>query len=701
MNDSEKTKTQLIAELDEARQKITEMKRTEAITLALEKRNRALLDHSPVYHKIVDLDFNLQYMNACGFKTLKLEETEALYGSPYPFDFFPEPSRRRLTTKLQDVIKTQRGISFEDTACDSEGNEIWLHHSIAPVKKDDGSIEFLTMVSNDITKQKSYAVQLEQANERLAEAQQIAGLGDWAWALNTNTVTWSKNLFTIMGLPPDQPAPKCEDQIALYHPDDREVIAKKVFQTLETGEDFSLELRRPHPDGHELTLKTQGRAELDDVGNVAKLYGTILDITEQKKYEKELLYAKNASEVACRAKSEFLANMSHEIRTPLNGIMGMLQLIGDADLDTETAEFIDIALQSSSKLLTILNDILDFSEMDSNRIVIEEKPFAIGSLLKSVIDTFEVQGTQRGLDISYQISPDTPTEVVGDIKRLRQILFNLVGNAVKFTEYGTVCAEVYVVERTGPNRLRLGFRITDTGIGIASDQIESLFAPFTQVDGSNTRRFGGTGLGLTIVKRLINLMNGTIHIESALGQGTTVHFEICAGITDEADLNLNPNTDSATRNTGTPQQHVLVVEDDPINMLIVKIMLKKQGYTMTAAVNGREALDYLSANHADIILMDGKMPVMDGIEATQRIRAGEAGAHNASIPIIALTAHVLDEDKKQLLASGMNDYLAKPVMAEALQETLMACGEKFGNFFSVKNTANKRIKRSRTVPINS
>ncbi|MBU1611896.1 MAG: response regulator [Proteobacteria bacterium] len=399
----------------------------------------------------------------------------------------------------------------------------------------------------------------------------------------------------------------------------------------------------------------------------ARLIG---EMVSRSRLEKALLTAKQTAEMANRAKSEFLANMSHEIRTPLNGVMGMLQLLGASSQDTQETEYIDLALQSSRNLLGIINDILDFSKIEAGKITIKEQPFGIDSLLKSVIDLFALQSVQRELNVYCRVAPDIPKEVIGDLSHLRQILFNLIGNAVKFTEHGSVCTDVYVLEQVTPSRLRLGFSISDTGIGVASDQLDSLFEPFIQAEGSNLGKFKGTGLGLSIVKRLINLMGGSVRLESTRGQGTIVHFDISVGIPDENSTLTEQGDEDAGPHAKAASLRILVAEDDPLNARVIAGMLKELGHSMVLVVDGREALDHLTSTKIDLILMDVQMPVMTGLEATKRIRAGEAGVDKVDIPIIAITAYAIAGDKEKFLAAGMNGYLAKPVEMKELQEAL-------------------------------
>jgi len=379
------------------------------------------------------------------------------------------------------------------------------------------------------------------------------------------------------------------------------------------------------------------------------------------------------AETASCAKSEFLANMSHELRTPLNGIMGMLQLLHDIGLDSEEQDYVATALESSRSLLVIINDILDFSKIEAGKVALANEAFSLEHLLKSVTSTFAFQCSQKGLKVTSRLAPNTPEQVVGDMARLRQVLFNLVGNSIKFTDSGCVCTYVRVLEKPSPTQLRLGFTVTDTGIGIPPDQISLIFEPFTQVDGAHSRRFMGTGLGLSIVKRLVTLMGGAIRIESTLGSGTSVHFDILAGL----PANARPLQDAPPKGADNDETsmdqgplRILVVEDNSVSEMVITRLLYKLGHDVATAANGREAIDSLAAERFDLVFMDVQMPVMDGVEATRRIRQGEAGADNVHLPIIALTAHAMAGDKEKFVAAGMDTYLSKPLEGTALKSVI-------------------------------
>ena len=388
----------------------------------------------------------------------------------------------------------------------------------------------------------------------------------------------------------------------------------------------------------------------------------LLDITDRKEMEEELRRARIAAEASTKAKSAFLANMSHEIRTPLNGILGFTGLTLQTKLDAEQRENLETVEHSARSLLRIISDILDFSKIEADRLDLESAPFSLRECLEKAAETVLVSASQKQLLFSWTVSPRTPDLLLGDEIRLRQILLNTMGNAVKFTSEGSVTTEVGATSFDG-RRVELQFAVRDTGIGVPPEKQRFIFEPFRQAEGYMTRKYGGTGLGLAIVKRLLDLVGGRIWVESKEGVGSTFYFTAPFLLSDKP----RASRDGAETldEVPVPPLSILVAEDNAVSRLLVGRLLAKQGHTVTEARTGRDAFTLCEEGTFDLILMDVQMPDMDGFEATAEIRERErlTGEH---IWIIALTAHAIKGDRERCLNAGMDDYLSKPIQPDEL-----------------------------------
>ncbi|MFW1677375.1 response regulator [Pontibacter sp. JAM-7] len=705
------------------------------------------------------------------------------------------------------VMAQGRAVKLRMASGEERDVAINLSHITLP----DGDVSIAAL--RDVTEQKLAREALEDAKRRMELASSVAGIGIWEWDLKTNRLYWDARMLEIFGLTErDFDHDYNSWQRAIY-PADASRVDQALQLTLDDALPLVTEYRIVWPDGEVHFVHMMGKVLRDAVGKPLRLTGVHLDMTQQKADEALLQRARAEAEAASQAKTDFLANMSHEIRTPINGVLGMAQLLQDSDLDTEQRMLAKTLQQSGESLLNIINDILDFSRIEAGKLQLDVMPFDLSQVLSELAQFFSVQAGEKNLEFVCPARPIPPTRVVGDPSRIRQILTNLVGNALKFTRKGSVAVFVDLGPETN-GLVEVRFRVKDTGIGMSAEQRQTLFDRFSQADNSTTRRYGGTGLGLAISRQLVELMDGEVGVDSKLHEGSTFWVSLplrslsqqqpaptrqlpqadvlllsdkaltasymerlcrqwgagfgCAETTGHAQqllqsamaadrpytvllvdseiplvelqqlgqslsqqpgfaslrkyLMTSMRIQSAVRKmltnyfdgfvslpmveeklyqvvagevfiaenqlietTVTPavtdfSGHVLLAEDNPTNQKVARLMLERQGLKVDIVANGAEAVNAVAETDYDMVLMDCQMPDMDGYEATRLIRSPASTALNRAVPIVAMTANVLNNERQRCFDAGMNDFLSKPVdvlnLRDILQKWLCAAAER-------------------------
>jgi PAS domain S-box-containing protein len=648
----------------------------------------ALFEHLADAVYLLDPDSsNIVWGNRAAWESLGLTREQVLNHSVLSLQM--DVTGAPQWNEIAAVIRSQDCFTFVGRHRHALGHEVAVEVNTTHFQHE-GQPYFLS-VARDITRRLALESDLKQRENQLWFALNEATDGLWDWDVSTSQVFFSPQLKRMLGYGPDEMAPDLSSWSSNIHPDDSAVVMAVLTDHLQGRRArYEAEYRLRNRNGDFRWVHDRGRVcERDAQGAPTRLVGMVQDITSRKLAEAELerhrhnlqdlvhertvalSEAKEAAEAASGAKTRFLANMSHELRTPMNAIMGMTTLALMRAQDTQLQGHLGKVQHAAQHLLDLINDVLDISKIEAERLRLELTDFPLAGVMDSVHQLAVLRAEEKGLVLETDVEPALRGRVLaGDPMRLKQVLLNLVDNAVKFTQHGHVTVRAGVAQDTAQG-LTLRFEVADTGIGIAPEDLPRLFQPFEQLDDSTTRRHGGTGLGLAISRRLVGLMGGEIQVDSAPGCGSTFRFTVRLGHASHAPPVLrqpaeDPRAALLARHAGAL---VLLAEDNPVSQEVSVAVLSQAGLQVQVAGDGQEALHWARQQRYALILMDMQMPLLGGVDATRAIRADSL---NTGTPIVALTANAFDEDRQRCLDAGMSGHLTKPIEPVRLLQATLA-----------------------------
>ena len=663
---------------------ITQQRKAADTLRASEEQFRTLVHHQADGIGITDLDDRFLLSNPAAEQIFGVASGQMVGRSLV--EFLDKDGLIELQRQNQERAQGDTG-RYELAILKPDGEKRWIQVTAVPRHDPDGTQNGSFGIFRDVTRERQSRKEIEQASQVAHTMLDRMPIGVMVVGLDRRIRSVNRAGCDLIGIENASEAigGLCNE---FFSPSE-----KGCCPVLDKGEQVSnSEQEIWRRDGERVpVLKTVHQIELDDE---PVLLETFVDLTDRalavrqlaehaKRLEElaselgekniQLERARLAAEEADRAKGTFVANMSHEMRTPLNGILGMADLVSETDLDEEQRLYLDTISRSSRHLLTIVNDILDFSKIEAGKLDIESTEFNPRAILDDLKGLLDPRVLDLDLELVCRVDPAIPNALQGDPGRIRQVLTNLASNAIKFTEKGQVLIELDELDRTD-GKVELRFSVTDSGIGIPGDRLDKLFEPFVQADSSTTRKYGGTGLGLSISRQLVELMGGRLQAQSKLGRGSRFSFSLELGLVSDQvvapDLAPAQVFDDEFTLEDPGRFRILLAEDDPTNRLIAEKALERLGFTMDSVVNGREAIQALMQTDYDLLVMDVQMPDMDGLEATRRIRRGENGVRDARVPIVAMTANAMREDREECLRAGMDDYVSKPVALHDLLAVL-------------------------------
>jgi PAS domain S-box-containing protein len=607
-----------------------------------------VLHNLPVIIYKVDKEGAFTLSVGSGLKTLGLTDNEVV--GMNALDMYEESAPLLRRAMAGENVQFLSSVTVR-------GKKSFFQNTVFPDPAGKGGIIGFVL---DITRRKEAELELMKAQEELRRtvelldaSQEMSKTGGWDYDVATDTIYRTRHMKLLLGISEDSASLSNGD--LSYTDEAVEVVRKSMAEAVEHQKPYNIELQQKDT---QKWFRSIG-IPIVKAGKTIHVKGVLMDITERKLAEMEILRAKNLAEEAVIAKQQFLSNMSHEIRTPMNAVIGMAHLLLQENPRADQLEHLRILKFSGENLLSLINDILDYSKIEAGKIQFEEIAFNLTDFVNNIKYSHNMTAREKGLVLKTDMDPDLPGIVVGDPVRLSQILNNLLSNAIKFTNEGGVLVELFL-NGMSESSVYIGFSVTDTGIGIDPELKEYIFEIFTQASADTTRRFGGTGLGLAITKRLLQLQGSEIMLESEPGKGSRFFFGLEFGRSNKSTEDLgNPYSGLPSRFESFAGRRILLVEDNEVNTAMAVKIMQKWDLKIDHAATGIEAVDMIRENHYDLVLMDLQMPLMGGYEASRFIRS-LSGERYQKVPIIALTASAMAEIKGKVREAGMNDYISKP-----------------------------------------
>lgn len=654
------------ASVDESRSKIycvvtdvTSQKQSEEALRAYQTRLKALFDQNTVGITLATLDGNIVMANPAMERVLGYQRSELTKKSIQ--DLTLQADRHIVSDCIYLLTSGENNsYTFEKRCQRKDGTICWVRAEIGLMKSEHGKPDYLVCTVIDISEQKEAEAALRSSQAYLLQAQEIGKIGHWAVNVSDLKPIWSEEIYRIHEVEMGEEH-SLEGAIDFYDDDSREIMTDSFAKCMSEGKSFDLVLGINTAKGNHKWVRAIGSPQYEE-REIVRVFGIFQDVTKQVEFEQELREARVQAEQAAQAKTMFLSNMSHEIRTPLNALIGSTHLMLQDQPRPDQKEMLEIMQFSGNNLLSLVNDILDYNKIEAGKLPLESIEIDVRKLMSTITQGHQYKAKERRIDLTLEIDESTPNLIKGDPTRVTQIINNLTSNAIKFTENGGVVIRTSATQ-LDDHRVSLAIEVKDTGIGIPEDKREEVFGSFIQASSETTRKYGGTGLGLAISRNLAELMGGTITLISEEGKGSvftaTIEAEICQRSASIPAREVELNEELPLKGV-----KVLLVEDNMVNVKIASRFLKKWGADIMLATNGQEAVKHARQTHSDVILMDIRMPVMGGEEATETIRT-----FNQETPIIALTASTLTEVREEFQGKGFNGFVTKPFRpAELLKE---------------------------------